>query len=89
VRSDIVFASVCGGAAIEAVRIYVQADELAAIVELPQSFLGKRLEAIIMPSEEPSEVSKLLRSIRGPVPDNTTTLEDIREERWRAYEDLP
>jgi len=76
----------------EAVKRYVSSDVLANIVSLPKSFIGKKLEVIIIPAEEHSEerpdVRELLASIKGPVPDNTTTLDDIREERWKAYEDL-
>jgi len=72
----------------EAIKRYVSADQLAGIMSLPQSFIGKKLEVIIMPSEDPSELNELLASIKGPVPDNTLTLEGMREERWKAYEDL-
>jgi len=37
------------------------------------------------PAGEKSNIRDLLISIKGPVPDNVTTLEDIREERWKIY----
>jgi len=72
----------------EAVKRYLSSDMLKDIVTLPKSFIGKKLEVIIIPVEEHSNVRDLLASIKGPVPDNTTTLDDIHEERWKAYEDL-
>jgi len=72
----------------EAIKRYISSDVLANIMSLPKSFIGKKLEVIIIPAEEHSNVRDLLASIKGPVPDNTTTLDDIREERWKAYEDL-
>jgi|GEM_PF-2286498 len=72
----------------EAVKRYISSDMLTDIVTLPKSFMGKKLELIIFPVEEKSNVKDVLASIKGPVPDNTTTLDDIRDERWQAYEDL-
>jgi len=89
---DVDHAGVHQDGCMEAVKRYVSSDDLARIVPLPKSFAGKNLEIIIIPAEEQSEehpdVRELLASIKGPVPDNTTTLNDIREERWKAYEDI-
>ena len=33
-------------------------------------------------------IKDLLNSIKGPVPDNVTTIDNVRDERWKAYENL-
>jgi len=45
-------------------------------------------EDVIMSDKKTSDIRKLLASIKGPVPDNETTLDDIREEKWKEYEEL-
>ena len=79
----------------EAVRKYIDADSLMTVMRLPEQFRNRRLEVLILPVEEPEESSKkaadidrALQSLVGAIPYTDMSLEELREERLKKYEDI-
>lgn len=75
----------------EAVRRYVDSDELMSILSLPEKYRNHKLEIIVIPSEEKhltekSEKSKILNSLIGAIPTTNLSLEELRNERLKKYE---
>ena len=73
----------------EVVRQILDAEELEAIVPLPNSFRNKKVEIIVLPAadepsvKEPVSVEAVLRELTEAIPDAGMTLEELREERLR------
>ena len=68
----------------EAVRAYVESQKLRDVIHLPDSFIGRKLEITIIPvNEQPSPAEKhaAITALKGPHPNNTLTLDEIRDER--------
>lgn len=78
----------------EAVRKYIDAEKLMTVVSLPKAMHGKKLEIIVMPTEESKDVGSdernrieaIVDSLVGIIPDGGMTLDEYREERLRKYE---
>ena len=79
----------------EVVRKYIDADSLMKVMKLPEKFRNRKLEVIILPAEEqekPSkkatEIDQAIESLIGSIPYTDMTLEELREERLRKYENI-
>ena len=82
----------------ESVRHIIDGHLLTDIIPLPQYFFSRKLEVIVMPTEEvsekplftKSEIDDMLsgsvaESLVGAVPDSGRTLEEYRTERLGKY----
>ena len=76
----------------EFVHQYVDANALASVVSLPESFRNQKVELIVLPllnkqTKKPSvDVSAIVDSLTGAIPQSDKTLEEWREERLKKYE---
>lgn len=75
----------------EAVRRFVDAEELMSILALPEKYRNHKLEIIVIPSEEKhitekTEKSRILKSLAGSIPNTNLTLEELRKERLEKYD---
>ena len=79
----------------EAIRKYIDADSLMTVMRLPEQFRNRKLEVLIIPADEPEKSSKkaadidrALQSLIGAIPYTDMSLEELREERLKKYEDI-
>ncbi|MDE7283044.1 MAG: hypothetical protein K2N85_05605 [Lachnospiraceae bacterium] len=79
----------------EVLRKYIDADSLMAIMTLPETFKNRKLEVIVLPAEEQEKSSKkavdieqALQSLVGAIPYTDMSLEELREERLKKYENI-
>lgn len=79
----------------EVVRKYIDANSLMTIMTLPENFRNRKLEVIVLPTEEQSETSKnvsdiesAIQSLVGAVPYTDMSLSELREERLQKYENI-
>lgn len=76
----------------EVVRKYVNASSLMSIMKLPENFKNRKLEIIVLPTEEKESVKEevdvqaTVQSLVGAIPYTDMSLVEIREERLRKYE---
>lgn len=66
-----------------------------AIMTLPETFKNRKLEVIVFPAEEHEKSSKkavdiehALQSLVGAIPYTDMSLEELREERLKKYENI-
>ena len=79
----------------EVVRKYIDADNLMAIMRLPENFKNRKLEVIILPAEEQekplkraADIDQAIKSLTGAIPYTDISLEELREERLKKYENI-
>lgn len=79
----------------EVVRKYMDADSLMTVMKLPEKFKNRKLEVIVLPAEEQENIPKkatdieqALQSLVGAIPYTDMSLEELREERLKKYEDI-
>lgn len=79
----------------EVVRKYVDASSLMTIMTLPETFRNRKLEVIVLPTEEQAVTSKntfdienVIQSLVGSMPYTDMSLSEIREERLQKYETI-
>lgn len=79
----------------EVVRKYIDANSLMTIMTLPENFRNRKLEVIVLPTEEQVETSKnvsdiesAIQSLVGAVPYTDMSLSELREERLQKYENI-
>lgn len=76
----------------EAIRKYIDASSLMSVMELPQSFINRKLEVLVFPTEEQEtvkekvDIESVVQSLLGAIPDTDMSLEEFREERRHKYE---
>ena len=75
----------------EAVRRFIDAEELMSILALPENYRNHKLEIIVIPSEEKIQQDMLekrdiLKSLLGAIPTTNLSLEELRSERLNKYE---
>ena len=74
----------------EFVHQYVDANALASVVSLPESFRNQKVELIVLPllnkQTASVDVSAIVDSLTGAIPQSDKTLEEWREERLKKYE---
>ncbi len=77
----------------EAIRRYVEAEELMTILSLPEQYRNRKLEVIVIPSDEKilaekNEKSEILKSLVGSIPYTDFSLDELRNERIKKYETI-
>lgn len=79
----------------EVVRKYIDADSLMTVMQLPEKFRNRKLEVIVLPVEEQeksskkaAEIDQTLQSLVGAIPYTDMSLEELREERLKKYENI-
>lgn len=71
----------------EVVRKYINASSLMSIMKLPENFKNRKLEVIVLPTEEKETVEKevdvqsAVQSLVGIIPYTDISLSELREER--------
>ena len=76
----------------EAIRKYIDASSLMSIMTLPESFINRKLEVLVFPTEEREserekiDIESVVQSLIGAIPDVDMSLEELREERRHKYE---
>ena len=76
----------------EAIRKYIDASSLMSIMTLPESFINRKLEVLVFPTEEQKskrekiDIESVVQSLIGVIPDADISLEELREERQHKYE---
>ena len=77
----------------EVIREYVDADRLSTVIALPESFRNQKVEVIVLPmpkhvtNKGDSDISSTIHSLVGAIPSTPLSLEELRLERLRKYED--
>jgi len=79
----------------EIVRKYIDADSLMAVMRLPEKFKNRKLEVIVLPAEEQekplrraADIDQAIQSLTGAIPYTDMSLEELREERLKKYENI-
>ena len=63
-----------------------------SIMTLPESFINRKLEVLVFPTEEreaeseKADIESVVQSLIGAIPDTDMSLEEFREERRHKYE---
>ena len=76
----------------EVIRRFIDANTLMSIMALPETFRNRKLEIIVLPTEEDTpvrqeaEVEDVVQSLIGAIPYTGLTLSELREERLGKYE---
>lgn len=76
----------------EVVRKYINASSLMSIMKLPENFKNRKLEVIVLPTEEEEtrekevDVQNVVQSLVGAIPYTDMSLSELREERLKKYE---
>ena len=76
-------------------KCQIGADSLMTVMKLPEKFKNRKLEVIILPAEEQEkpfkkavEIDQALQSLAGAIPYTDMSLEELREERLKKYENI-
>ncbi len=74
----------------EAIRKYIDANSLMAVMALPETFKNRKLEVLVFPMEEQesekTDIESVVQSLIGAIPTTDMSLEEMREERRLKYE---
>ena len=78
------------GSSMEAIRKYIDASSLMAVMALPETFKNRKLEVLVFPMEEQesekTDIESVVQSLIGAIPATDMSLEEMREERRLKYE---
>lgn len=76
----------------EVIRKFVDANALMSIMALPEAFRDRKLEIIVLPTDEDTpvqqkaDVEDVVQSLVGAIPYTGLTLSELRDERFGRYE---
>ncbi len=74
----------------EAIRKYIDASSLMAVMALPETFQNRKLEVLIFPTEEQepekADIASIVQSLIGAIPAADLSLAEMQEERRHKYE---
>lgn len=76
----------------EVVRKFIDASSLMSIMSLPETFKNRKLEVIVLPTDEQvsvaqtEDVQNIVESLIGSIPYTNLSLNELREERLEKYE---
>jgi len=76
----------------EVIRKFIDAKSLMSIMTLPEAFQNRKLEIIVLPTDEDmparqkADVADIVQSLVGAVPHTDLTLSELRDERLGKYE---
>ena len=76
----------------EVIRKFIDASSLMSIMALPETFRNRKLEIIILPTDEDTSVQQkadlpgIVQSLVGAIPHTDMTLSKLRNERLEKEE---
>ena len=76
----------------EVIRKFIDANSLMSVIALPEAFRNRKLEVIVLPTEEEAvtqqktDVPSIVQSLVGAIPHTDITLSELRDERLEKYE---
>ncbi|MBD5160746.1 MAG: hypothetical protein HDT14_01720 [Oscillibacter sp.] len=76
----------------EVIRKFIDANALMSIMALPEAFRNRKLEIIVLPTDEDTpvqqkaDVEDVVQSLVGAIPYTGLTLSELRDERLGRYE---
>ena len=76
----------------EVIRKFIDANALMSIMALPEAFRNRKLEIIVLPTDEDvpvqqkADVEGVVQSLVGAIPYTSLTLSELRDERLKRYE---
>lgn len=76
----------------EVIRKFIDANSLMSIMALPETFRNRKLEIIVLPTDEgvpvqrKADVPGIVQSLVGSIPYTDMTLSELRDERLGKYE---
>lgn len=76
----------------EVIRKFIDANALMSIMALPEAFRNRKLEIIVLPTDEDTpvqqkaDVEDVVQSLVGAIPYTSLTLSELRDERLKRYE---
>ncbi len=76
----------------EVIRKLIDANSLMSIMALPEAFQNRKLEIIVLPTDEDTpvrqkaDVAGIVQSLVGAIPHTDLTLSELRDERLGKYE---
>jgi len=76
----------------EVIRKLIDANSLMSIMALPEAFQNRKLEIIVLPTDEDmpvrqkADVAGIVQSLIGAIPHTDLTLSELRDERLGKYE---
>ena len=76
----------------EVIRKFIDANSLMSVMALPEAFRNRKLEVIVLPTEEEAvtqqktDVPSIVQSLVGAIPHTDMTLSELRDERLGKYE---
>ena len=76
----------------EVIRKFIDANSLMSVMALPEAFRNRKLEVIVLPTEEEAvtqqktDVPSIVQSLVGAIPHTDITLSELRDERLEKYE---
>ena len=76
----------------EVIRKFIDANSLMSVMALPEAFRNRKLEVIVLPTEEDAvtqqktDVPSIVQSLVGAIPHTDITLSELRDERLEKYE---
>lgn len=76
----------------EVIRKFIDANSLMSVMALPEAFRNRKLEVIVLPTEEEAvtqqktDVPSIIQSLVGAIPHTDMTLSELRDERLEKYE---
>ena len=75
----------------EVIRKFIDANSLMSIMALPEAFRNRKLEIIVLPTDEETttrqkaDVPCIVQSLVGAVPHTDMTLSELRDEKLEKY----
>ena len=76
----------------EVIRKFIDANSLMYIMTLPEAFRNRKLEIIVLPTDEETpiqqktDVTGIVQSLVGAIPHTDMPLSELRNERLGKYE---
>ena len=76
----------------EVIRKFIDANSLMSIMTLPEAFRNRKLEIIVLPTDEETtprqkaDVPGIVQSLVGAIPHTDMNLSELRNERLEKYE---
>lgn len=74
----------------DAIRKYIDTSSLMTVMALPETFKNRKLEVLIIPTEEQgpekADIESVVQSLIGAIPATDMSLAEMQEERRRKYE---
>lgn len=78
----------------EVIRKFIDANSLMSIMTLPEAFINQKLEVIVLPANEPEQISEdqtkdiknVVQSLIGSILHTDLSLNELRDEKLKKYE---